>query len=328
MDEQNDAERHIEELIERLEARRAEQRDEELPRTAVLGGATPDSLRIGGVERPVEGGVRGWLERRFVGAGEPLALPRADWGDRLRVRFQGDRVRGVLPADARGVDTLELVRETWRVVRKLGVSLAIQDLFDVDHELYLTLVSTTVAAEVQPDDYVYGGFHLATSDVAPVDTEACMRVHRVVCRNGLLADTAPGRRLVLPARLGRDAVDPYTDWRKRLGEVIAQSFSGGCLDEETQRFRKTVSEMITSPYEFLCNLLAQGLIDEEEQARIQEAFDRNGEPSLYGLINAVTQIAHRLRDRNDWRRAADLERLGGEILRGDHQPHIGAPVFG
>jgi hypothetical protein len=45
------------------------------------------------------------------------------------------------------------------------------------------------------------------------------------------------------------------------------------------------------------------------------------------LINAVTRIAGRCRDFDDWKRAVELERLGGEILRGDHQVPVLDAVY-
>jgi hypothetical protein len=76
--------------------------------------------------------------------------------------------------------------------------------------------------------------------------------------------------------------------------------------------------MLVTPYELLRNLEAQGLVSGSEQSAIQASFDDAADFSLYGLINAVTQVAHRLRLSDAWNRAFQIERLGGEILRGDH----------
>ncbi len=154
-----------------------------------------------------------------------------------------------------------------------------------------------------------------------------MRIFRLACRNGALADAVEGQRLVLPRRIERGQPDPYPTWQARLAEVVERAFDGGSVDEETKRFRATTDEMLASPYEFLLNLVAQGLITEEEQSLIQRAFDDAGDSSLYGLVNAVTSIAHRHRYAAQWTRAFAVERLGGEIARGDHQPPVGSPVW-
>lgn len=222
------------------------------------------------------------------------------------------------------VSEVELLEGLLPLLPDMQPELRIQDLACEADDLYLTLVAPAVASEVREGDYVYGGLQVVSG---ALEIEVAVRIHRVACRNGTLTDTAEGRRLVIPHRLEVGRPDPVPTWRVRLAEVVEQAFSGGTLDEETARFRRTLDELIASPYEYLLHLEAQGVIDAEEQAAIQRAFDREGDPSLYGFINAVTSVAHRLRDRRDWQRAAHLERLGGELLRGDHQPPIGAPVF-
>ena len=108
------------------------------------------------------------------------------------------------------------------------------------------------------------------------------------------------------------------DWQKKLTEVVARSFSADGLDIDLARFHATTQQMLLTPYELLCNLEAQGLISADEQSDVQAAFDEAADFTLYGLINAVTQAAHRLRSSDAWTRAFQMERLGGEILRGDH----------
>ena len=49
--------------------------------------------------------------------------------------------------------------------------------------------------------------------------------------------------------------------------------------------------------------------------------------TLYGLINAITQSAHEHRASDEWVRAFQIERLAGEILRGDHALPVFDAVF-
>jgi hypothetical protein len=112
-----------------------------------------------------------------------------------------------------------------------------------------------------------------------------------------------------------------------VSKVVESSFSAQGLDRDTARFRTAMAQMLTTPYELLCNLVAQGYISDDEQSAIQAEFDEVGDFTLYGLINAVTRIAGQCRDSDDWKRAVELERLGGEVLRGDHQPPVFDPVY-
>ena len=49
--------------------------------------------------------------------------------------------------------------------------------------------------------------------------------------------------------------------------------------------------------------------------------------SDHGIVNAVTRIAHDHRGADRCARAFSLERLGGEIVRGDHQPPVLEPAI-
>ena len=111
---------------------------------------------------------------------------------------------------------------------------------------------------------------------------------------------------------------PPTDWSPQVTRVVQRSFDDQALRLDFRRFEVTGNQMLVTPYEFLCHLTAQQLIDEDEQSEIQAVFNDNADFTMYGLINAVTQTAHGHRASDQWVRAFQIERLAGEILRGDH----------
>jgi hypothetical protein len=114
------------------------------------------------------------------------------------------------------------------------------------------------------------------------------------------------------------ADSPPRDWSHHVRQVVCRSFDEQAFKLDFRRFEVTANQMLVTPYEFLCNLAAQGLIGYEEQSQIQAIFDDNAAYTLYGFVNAVTQSAHKHRASDDWVRAFQIERLAGEILRGDH----------
>jgi len=212
-----------------------------------------------------------------------------------------------------------LLDETAGLLARVGYDLSIEHAVWSDGEVHVTAIAPGIANEVSEGDYVYAGFFLA--HVPDGETEAGVRIYRVECQNGMLADEVEGQRIEF------SSTQPPPEWRRKLADVVARSFDGGCLDEQTKRLRATLDEMLTTPFEFLIHLVAQGLISDAERSEVQHEFDRAGDFTLYGLVNAVTRIAHAHRSSADWRRALGVERLGGEIAGGDHQPPIGSPVF-
>jgi hypothetical protein len=292
------------------------------------------ALHVEGRTLPLAEGARAFLSEQ-VGLGRMLVKGSHseklnDWADRqgeILARLEGDRVRAVLPGAVRRLDSLELLEEITDRLRKLPVAVRLEHCVEEDGDLHLTLVAPELAGEVNEGDYIYGGFYLAHSETTLAETEASVRIYRVACKNGALMDCSEGQRMTLPAIVAKSAVDPYAGWPEKLGRVLARSFDGGDVDVEAKRFRSTVSQILATPYEILLNLVAQGIVSEDEQSRIQREFNEGRDDSLFALVNAVTFQAHGMRDRNDWRRAAALERLGGEILRGDHQPPVLEPVY-
>jgi len=298
-----------------------------------IGVGSRLGLRFGSRDMPLGAGAR-------VALGQQLGLGRApagilhldrlnDWVSGLRdvlVRLEGNEVRAVLPGDVRVLDLVELLDVTLDHLRRLPVRVRLEHCEEERGELYLTAVAPELAGELAEGDYLYGGFYLSHSETTLSDTEACVRIYRVACRNGALMDAVEGQRLVLPRRVRAGAPDPYAGWEERLGRVVARSFDGGEVDLETRRFRSTTSQILATPYELLLHLAAQGLMTPEEQERIQREFNTGRDDSMFALINAVTFQAHVEREGRDWARAFALERLGGEILRGDHQPPVLEPV--
>lgn len=215
--------------------------------------------------------------------------------------------------------SLAILDETAALLSKVGHDLRVEHAVWSDGEFHVTAYAPGIASEVSVGDYVYAGFFLAHAPEGA--TEAGVRIYRVACSNGALTDEHEGQRIEFAS------TRPPADWKRRLGAVVARSFDGGCLDDQARRFRATLQEMLSTPYEYLLHLRAQRLITDDEQEQIQREFDRAKDPTLFGLVNAVTRIAHTHRSNADWRRALAVERLGGEIAGGEHRPPIGSPVF-
>ena len=256
----------------------------------------------------------------------PFASLRDAGGPDIRAQLQ---VRSEAAANTkagrvppRGIRNLDLLDEVVMLLRGLPWQIQVDHCHEENGDLQLAVVAMEMGRNLEKEDKIGAGFFLANSETGRHDTVACERVFRVACSNGYLLECEQYQSMVIPSPIG-----PATKWREKLAEVVARSFEADGFDRDLARFRATTTHMLLTPYELLCNLVAQRIISEGEQIEIQHEFDAAGDATLYGLINAVTRIAHRLRDFDEWRRAFEIERLGGEILRGDHQPPILDPVY-
>jgi hypothetical protein len=232
-------------------------------------------------------------------------------------------IRSVLASrgksDCRGAiansDLLDLLVGT---LRNVFAPFYVSHCHEAHGDLHLSLAAAVGGHNVVPGDEIRGGLYIRNSESRRFETLICTRLYRVVCANGALMECDKEQSFTLAS-----GASPPTDWRQQVSQVVCRSFDEQALRLDFQRFEATASQMLVTPYEFLCNLVAQQLIEDDEQSRIQAIFNDNADFTLYGLINAVTQSAHDYRASDQWIRAFQIERLAGEILRGDHN----SPAF-
>ncbi len=217
-----------------------------------------------------------------------------------------------------GFSNLALVEATVELLRELPWRIMVDHCVEERGNLQLAVVATDLGREIEKGDEVKAGFFLRHSESGGTAPMACERIYRVVCANGALVECERGQTTELSVR---------GDWKGELAGVMERCFAATGLDRDAAMFRATKDQMLLAPYEFLCNLVAERLISEDEQIDIQEEFDEVGDHTYYGIINAVTRIAGRLRDDDQWLRSMELERLGGQILRGDFPPPALVPAY-
>lgn len=180
-------------------------------------------------------------------------------------------------------------------------------------DLHLSIAAADQGYDVAAGDEIRGGLYIRNSESCRFETLICTRLYRVVCANGMLVECEKEQSFAVAT-----TQQPPADWATQTTRVIQRSFDDQALRLDFRRFEVTGNQMLVTPYEFLCHLSAQQLIDDDEQSEIQSAFNDNADFTMYGLINAVTQSAHAHRASDRWVRAFQIERLAGEILRGDH----------
>jgi hypothetical protein len=221
-----------------------------------------------------------------------------------------------------GIGNLELLNAVVDMLRELPWHFYVDHCHEANGDLHLSVMAIDLGRELEKGDKLNAGFFVQNSESRNCETLACSRVFRVACENGALLECEKGQSFEIAA-----ANKPPANWQTKIQHVVNRSFDSHGLDLDLARFRATTEQMLVTPYEILCHLSAQGLITDDEQSDIQAAFTEAADFTMYGLINAVTRIAHGLRSSNSWPRAFEVERLGGEILRGDHNLPSLDPVY-
>ena len=226
--------------------------------------------------------------------------------DVLRKRAAGATSPGT------GVPPVALLEALVESLRDQRLEMEVDYCVESDGDVRVAVVARDLGRDMAFGDWVRAGLHFEMSGTGASPARVCERLFRVVCANGAIVQFERGQGATLQA----------STWRPQLESVVARAFSADGLDRDAARFRATTRQMLVAPYELLCHLAARRIVSDDEQSAIQREFDAAGDATMYGFINAVTRVAGRLRESDDWKRSIELERLGGAILRGDHQPPV------
>ena len=228
------------------------------------------------------------------------------------------RRRGAPASGAQAiVPVVTLLEALVESLRAQGLEMTVDYCVENDGLVRLAVVARDLGRDMTLGDTVRAGLHLEASADGTVPARVGERLFRVACANGAIVEFERGQSATLQA----------STWRPALESVVARCFSAPGLDRDAARFRATTNQMLVAPYELLCHLAARRLVSDAEQTAIQREFDDAGDATLYGFINAVTRVAGRLRESDGWKRSIELERLGGDILRGDHRPPVGELAY-
>jgi hypothetical protein len=158
----------------------------------------------------------------------------------------------------------------------------------------IAVASPSVADDVRPLDTVWAGFAALRDGQQPLRVEG--RVFRLVCENGSLASVVEDETEPAEASV-EDRIERCFD-RQRFAAVVAT-------------LRQAAQQRVPDPRPMLDE---QGYMP--HRGLIEERWSKAKDPTLYGLMNAMTSVA---RDLPDVRERLDLEGTAG-ILAGLKPP--------
>jgi hypothetical protein len=244
------------------------------------------------------------------------------------VRTLDNRVRAFLSDRYRPLDNADLAEAVLPALFE-HPDLAIQSCEITERRLYLKAINPRVQGEVKPGDIVQAGVLISNSEVGAGSLAIQPMTYRLVCKNGaILADGAlrkyhAGKALgnggagdgdMLPWERLSDETRQATDkalWlqvrdlaKAALDEAIFGQALGKMRDAAGQKIEAGPTEVV--------EVTARRFgLQEGEKVSILKALIEGADLSRLGLANAVTAASQGI---DNYDRATDLERLGGQIL--------------
>jgi len=284
----------------------------EYPLTDWAHGQLADKLQI----------PRRYYERmRNSGKAELLAENINAWlgEDKKRlIRILDGKIRAILSDRYRIMDNYDLLFLALdEFKRKRTVEIYRADLTET--MLYLKAVDRTLTASIRADDIVFGGLILRNSEVGASAFRVEPFILREVCSNGLILQYS-----LKKIHLGRQTLEiGEIDWSdetreledkalwSKVRDIIRATFDRKVFETWIERLKESAEVKIENPIKAVNNIVKHLGLSEERKQKLLMHFS---EPTKYGLINAVTNLASELKNVDEQVR---LEEFGGKILASD-----------
>ena len=191
-----------------------------------------------------------------------------------------------------------------------------------DERLYLKIVNKRLQGEVRPGDYVQGGLIISNSEVGMGSVYVQPLLYRLVCSNGMVVNDFGEKRRHIGRRLsvGEDFTIYSDETMQADDRALALKLRDAAMAAvEEVRFAALIDKMkeaseakITGNPQHVIELAGRdyGITNSEQQSML-EYLIKGGDPSLYGVANAVTRLAQ---DAESYDRSTQLEATGYQIM--------------
>lgn len=265
--------------------------------------------------------VNSWLQDTEV----VNNVQRSVHGDRT-VRTIGNTARAFLSHKYRRLDNYPLLLSVLTRLGDMGVDQDnILSCNITDRKMYLKLVTPRLEGDVGKGDIVQAGLEVTNSEVGQGSLSVKPLIYRLVCLNGaVMADSGIKKTHVGASQVGDESQgwEIYSDETMKIadeaffaqvGDVVQHTLSEEVFGMELDKIKAANSneisievpkavEQLSSTYRFT----------ETEEGQILNNFAAGGNMTQWGMANAVTLTSQG--EDVTYERAAELERIGGQII--------------
>ncbi|HWR08530.1 DUF932 domain-containing protein [Sporomusa sp.] len=242
--------------------------------------------------------------------------------ERRMLRILDGNVRAFLSDRYRRLDNLELADAVLPIINEMKSAEIISSQITETH-MYIKVINKKLKAEVTVGDIVQAGIVISNSEVGLGSLKVEPLLYRLVCRNGLIVKDYAQKRYHVGKQIESDdsAYELFSDetlaqddkaFFMKVQDTVRTAIDEVKFHLSVEKLRATMEER-TGPdpvktVEILADTYA---LSQNERGGILRHFIMGADNSKYGLINAVTRASQ---DVEDYARATDLERLGGELF--------------
>lgn len=230
-------------------------------------------------------------------------------------------LRAFLSDRYRSLDYLDLMEAALPVLAE-APDMVILSCEATETRMYIKALFPRIESEVKVGDTVQSGVVISNSEVGHGALKVEPLVYRLVCLNGMVSPHAM-RKYHVGSRTGSEgeAFEIYRDETKeqtdkalwmQVQDTIRAATDPAIFEGTVNRMREATEQPITAdPVEVVERVQKQFRFTDGERSGILTHLIQGGDLSAYGMLNAITRTSQ---DVDDYDRATDLERAGGQVL--------------
>lgn len=242
--------------------------------------------------------------------------------ERRMLRILDGSVRAFLSDRYRRLDNLELADAVLPLIQEMKAAEIVSSEITETH-MYIKVINRKLKAEVAVGDVVQAGIVISNSEVGLGSLKVEPLLYRLVCRNGLIVKDYAQKRYHVGKQVESDdsAYEIFSDetlaqddkaFFMKVQDTVRTAIDEVKFQMSVEKLRATREESTgPDPVKAVEVLADQYVLNQNERGGILRHFIMGEDNSRYGLINAITRASQ---DLEDYSRATELERLGGELL--------------
>jgi len=244
------------------------------------------------------------------------------------VRTLDGHVRALLSDRYRPLDNFDLAQAVLPIIGK-EYGMTVDSCAITESRLYIKAFRADMEREVEGStlvgDIVRAGICISNSEVGDGSLKIEPMIMRLVCTNGQISKDHTLRKthaggsqskggIQVAQELLRDETRRKADeafWMS-VQDLTRATLDGPVFDQQVKAIEAVVGNKIEGKLDEVVEVTAKKFsLTENEQGGVLTHLIEGGDLSQWGLANAVTRTSQ---DVDDYDRATDLERMGGEIV--------------
>lgn len=239
--------------------------------------------------------------------------------ERRMLRTLDGNARAFLSDRYRRLDNLELADTIFPLLQEMnGVEVVSGEITET--HMYIKVINRKMKAEVVPGDVVQAGIVISNSEVGLGSLKVEPLLYRLVCKNGLIVKDYAQKRYHVGKQIesGDNAYEIFSDEtleqddKAKVRDSVRTAIDEVKFNLTIEKFRATMNESTgDDPIKAVELLSDRYSLGQTERGSIPRHFIMNAENTTFGMIHAVTRASQ---DMEDYTKATELERLGGELL--------------